>query len=279
MKGKIRLLSVVLGTMFILGVPPFLMLTAGPAPETSPEAARPADPFRAVVAEQSTLEPFYLEWQKGYLTAGGDKNVIITVGWTEALSTEPSAARGEVELDLIDGAVRAEVRGLDGPADLWLVDNQDAPGMTVQPEPGDRMFRIGRLAGSSGKVAARLGNDFFRDFELDLLVVSPAGSTPTERRLLLGTRSYFERLYTSTRVQAERARRTARVPGLLSPAGLGSLFGSRPAEANSGVLIAHGLVSQAVGQGADLFFRSTFSGNGRTCATCHRVNNNQGLDL
>ena len=281
MKGKIRLLPVVLGTIFILGLPPLLLLTGGLGPETSSlPAAQPANPFQAVVAERSTLEPFYLDWQKSYLAAGGDRNVIITVGWTEGLSTEPSAARGQVDLDLLDGSVSAEVRGLDGPADLWLVDNQDEPGMTVQPEPGDRMFRIGRLAGgSSGKVSARLGREFFRDFELDLLVVSPAGRTPDQSRLLLGTRSYFERLYTTTRVQAERSRQTARVPGLLSPASLGSLFSSRPAEANSGVLIAHGLVSQAVGQGADLFFRGTFSGNGRTCATCHRVNNNQGLDL
>jgi cytochrome c peroxidase len=275
-KGKIKLLPVVLGAVSILGLPPLLMLSL--APEPSIPAVQPANAFQAVVAERSALEPFYLEWQKSYLRAGGDGNVMITVGWTEGLSTEASSARGQVDLDLIEGMVRAKVRGLEGPADLWLVDNQDAPGMTVEPEPGDRMFRIGRLA-NGREIKARLGRDFFRGFELDLLVVSPAGRTPDQSRTLIGTRSYFERLYTTTRVQAERSRETARLPGLLSPAGLGSLFGSRPAEANSGVLIAHGLISQTVGQGGDLFFRGTFSGNGRTCATCHRVNNNQGLDL
>ena len=280
MKGKIKLLPVVLAALFILGLPPLLLLTAGLAPENPVPAAQPADPFQAVVAERSTLEPFYRDWQESYLAAGGDRNVIITVGWTEGLSTEPSAARGEVDLDLIDGMVRAEVRGLDGPADLWLVDNQDGPGKTVQPEPGDRMFRVGPLAnGSSGKIAARLGRDFFRDFELDLVVVSPAGRPPAESRTLLGTRSYFERLYTTTRVQVQHARESAPIPGLLNPGSLGALFDTRPAEANSGVLIAHGLVSQAVGQGADLFFRGQFSGNKRTCGTCHRAANNQGLDL
>ena len=44
------------------------------------------------------------------------------------------------------------------------------------------------------------------------------------------------------------------------------------------VLIAHGLVTQAQGDGADLFFRETFSGNGRTCGTCHRVTNNLVID-
>jgi cytochrome c peroxidase len=187
-----------------------------------------------------------------------------------------------VDLDLIEGAVRAEVQGLDGqPADLWLVDNQDGPGRTVQPEQGDRMIRIGRLAGGSyAKVAARLGREFFRDFELDLVVVSRAGRTPAESSVLLGTRSYFERLYTTTRLEAERAR-APRPPGFLSPIFLGSLLDPREAEAvaSTGLLVSHGLVSSTVRLGADLFFRGTFSGNGRTCGTCHRAENNQGLDL
>ncbi len=281
MKRKIKLLSFVLATVFILGLPPILLLTAGLSPEPPAAAVQPADPFQAILAEQSALEPFYRDWQKKYVAAGGDGNVMITVGWTEGLSTEPSAARGQVDLDLIAGSVRAEVRGLNGqPADLWMVDNQDGPGRTVQPEPGDRMFRIGRLeGGSAAKVAARLGREFFRDFELDLVVVSRAGRTPAESSMLLGTRSYFERLYTTTRVEQEQARETLGLQGFLSPASLGSMFVPREAEANSAVLISHGLVSQAVGQGADLFFRGTFSGNRRTCATCHRVTNNQGLDL
>src|SRR5881397_1359674 len=44
------------------------------------------------------------------------------------------------------------------------------------------------------------------------------------------------------------------------------------------VLIAHNLVTQAQGDGADLFFRGTFSGNSRTCGTCHRVENNLVVD-
>jgi cytochrome c peroxidase len=183
---------------------------------------------------------------------------------------------------MIDGNVRAEVQGLDGgPADLWLVDNQDGPGRTVQPEPGDRMVRIGRLqGGSSARIAARLGPDFFRGFELDLAVVSRAGKTPAESSVLLGGRPYFERLYTTTRLKVERAQAVARLARLSGAASLLSFLQPREAEANSTqILIAHGLVSQAVGDGGDLFFTGTFSGNGRTCATCHRVENNQGLDL
>ena len=41
------------------------------------------------------------------------------------------------------------------------------------------------------------------------------------------------------------------------------------------VLIAHGLVTAAQGKGGDLFFDGEFSGNGRTCGSCHPVESNQ----
>jgi hypothetical protein len=279
MRTKVRISSIVFGTALLVGLPPALLLIAGSMSESPLRVAEPADPLRALVAEQSTLELVYHEWQKRYVAAGGDRNVFVGLGWAEGLSTEPSKARGRVELDLLDGAVRAEVQGLEGqPADVWLIDNQDGPGRTVQPEPGDRMVRIGRLEGAhAAQAAARLGADFFHGFELDLVVVARAGQTPATSRVLLGSRPYFERLYTTTRIAAERAQKDSPLAWL---AGFGSLFGPRAVEANSTqVLIAHGLVGQAVGEGADLFFRGTFSGNGRTCATCHRVDNNQGLDL
>jgi len=55
-----------------------------------------------------------------------------------------------------------------------------------------------------------------------------------------------------------------------------ALAAAPPLAANSTqVLIAHGLISQEVGEGGDLFFRGTFSGNGRSCGTCHSVEDNQ----
>jgi len=57
---------------------------------------------------------------------------------------------------------------------------------------------------------------------------------------------------------------------------LALLTGASPAAANSTqVLISHGLISQAVGDGGDLFLRETFGGNGRTCGSCHSVEDNQ----
>jgi hypothetical protein len=43
--------------------------------------------------------------------------------------------------------------------------------------------------------------------------------------------------------------------------------------------VVAGLVSAEVCAGADIFFRETFGGNGRTCGSCHPVNNNTTLDV
>lgn len=62
----------------------------------------------------------------------------------------------------------------------------------------------------------------------------------------------------------------ALVAGLLAlPAG---------ASQSTDILVAENLVSQQVADGANLFFRGTFGGNGRTCGTCHPVDNNQTID-
>ncbi|HEX6202414.1 MAG TPA: hypothetical protein VF100_05365, partial [Thermoanaerobaculia bacterium] len=136
-----------------------------------------------------------------------------------------------------------------------------------------------RLEGArEARLAVRLGDRFFDDFELDLVVVTPAGDSPEEAGLLFGHRSVFERAYTKARVSEERAR-GGRRPGGWLPSTLAALLSPRPAFANSTqILIAHGLVTQQVGDGADLFFRGTFSGNGRTCGTCHPQENDQTID-
>jgi mono/diheme cytochrome c family protein len=94
-----------------------------------------------------------------------------------------------------------------------------------------------------------------------MAVVSRAGMTPDRSILLLGSRTYFERLFTRARLAVEKQQ-----PGL------------RDATSDLTPFVSSGLVSQQVADGADLFFRGTFSGNGRTCATCHRVNDNLTLD-
>ena len=271
MKSKVKIFSLVVGLTLVFGFPLVSLLEIEPARE---DAATRSTPSRAVLASSpSGIGSIYETWQASYEKNGGDRNVVIGIGWVRGLSKEFSLANGRVDLDMIGGTISAEVEGLSGiHADLWLVDNTDAPGMSITPRKEDRMVRVGRLvpSGDRLRVESTLEAGLFDDFELDLVAVTRAGKNPADGAILFGTRSVFERMYTRARLEQARQEES----GLAS---LLSMFEPRRAHANQ-ILVAHGLVSQLVDDGANLFFRGTFSGNGRTCGTCHPQENNQTID-
>lgn len=291
MRQHLKLFPALVVLLALFGAPPLAMLVLPAAEHEAPPTTDPAgavapaaapDPARAALVElarsRSTLAVAYQQWERGYEARGGDREVHVNLAWDRGLSTATSAARGWAKVDLLGGTVAALVRGMEAPGDLWLVDNRPGPGMDSRPQPGDAMVSLGRLSGApDSRLSIRLGDRFFDDFELDLMVVTPAGSRPEEAALLFGHRSVFQRAYTRAR-RSEETRRGDRLSGWL-PSTLAALLSPRPAFADAtSILIAHGLVSQQVGDGADLFFDGTFSGNGRTCGTCHPQENNQTID-
>src|SRR5262245_49285392 len=142
------------------------------------------------------LEANYKEWEADYEKAGGDSNWVLPMGWFKGLSTEDDYANGIETLNLIDGLVSVEVKDLPKEAewDVWLVDSGVG---SVLPEAGENMLRIGSLRheGKVAKLKADLGKSAFANFELDLIVVTKAGMTPIENRMLVGTTTLFNRMY------------------------------------------------------------------------------------
>ena len=278
MRMHARYLAFLLAAVCVLGLPPVLLLSGAPTSDAPDQ-----DPLHELIAEQSTLADRYQQWQAAWVEGGGDSFVQMRLGWALGLSkVEQTRARGELQLDLLAGDVEARVTGLDDDADLWLVDNQEFEGHSAAPQKGDRMVRLGRLVPEADAVTLRaeLGSRFFEDFMVDLAVVTRAGESPVEGGVLFGSRSLFERIYTRQRMIAAREARENGLLKSLTREGIAELLSPRPAHANSSsILVAKGLVSQMVADGGDLFFRGTFQGNGRTCGTCHPVQNNQTIDV
>jgi cytochrome c peroxidase len=225
----------------------------------------------ATLASQSKLGRAYHEWQVEHEKNGGDRRVGMALGWSKGLSTEPSNAKGEIALNLVDGDVSAYVSGLEGSeaADLWLVDNQEGEGKSVMPEAGDKFLRVGTLAPAktAGTLAltVNLGSALSK-FEVDLVVVTRPGTSPVDSRLLTGSPDLFQRLYTQTRTaQLEPKTWSRRVLDLFV----------KPAQAS---IDAVDSLDHLVVSGANLFFNETFNGNGRTCGTCHRQEDNLTID-
>lgn len=235
----------------------------------------------------------YKAWEADYVKNGGDHNVVFGMGWSKGLSTEKTYAHGLVKLDLIDGKVSAEAQGLPSSEgwDLWLIDNGSES--SVIPDSGDAMIRVGSLKpdGKAAKLEADLGPDAFDGFDPDLYIITRSGKSPSQERVLVGTTTLFHRLYRSGRegrfgvlADAEPPAPAVEKRGLLNRL-YESIFPTAHAELgqipDGGGTGADGSLTPLdtlINQGRDLFFNETFAGNGRTCGTCHRENNNLTID-
>jgi hypothetical protein len=234
----------------------------------------------------------YKAWEAKYLENGGDRNVVMSMGYVKGLSAKKMNAFGQVTLNLIDGIVSVQAEGLSkGEAwDFWLIDN--GPGSSVAPDAEDAMVRVGRLKhrGKFAKLEANLGNEAFVNFDPDLYVVTRAGKNPAEERILVGTTTLFHRLYRSSqRGQfGQLADLDLPRPAPAEPA-KDSVWNSLvesvipTAHAEVGVIPDGGgggeggsltPLETLINQGRTLFFNEQFNGNGRTCGTCHREDEN-----
>ena len=235
----------------------------------------------------------YKVWEAKYVENGGDRNVIMSMGYFKGLSTEKMNASGQVKLNLIDGIVEVQAEGLSRKEswDFWLIDN--GPGSSVTPDAEDAMVRVGSLQrrGKLAKLEANLGSKVFVDFDPDLYVVTRAGKNPAEERILVGTTTLFHRLYRSGQrgqfgqladmdlplaASAEPAKDSSMWSSLvesLSPTAHAAV-GVIPDGGGSGEGGSLTSLDILINQGRTLFFSEQFNGNGRTCGTCHREDEN-----
>ena len=227
-------------------------------------------------ATVESLEANYKEWEAQYEKEGGDRNWVLAMGWFKGLSTEQTYASGTATLNMIDGTVSVAIDGLPKAEgwDVWLVDNSAG---SVLPEAGEKMLRIGSLQheGKVAKLKADLGSSAFANFELDLIVVTKAGMSPIENRVLAGTTTLFHRLY-RTKQRGEFGRLSDH-PQPEAASSKQSFFARLldavmpTAEAQIGPQQG---VNNLITRGRTSFFNQTFNGNGRTCGTCHREDEN-----
>lgn len=234
-----------------------------------------------------TLEAGYKDWAAKFEQAGGERNLILPMGSSRLTATEPASASGVAKLNLVDKTVSVEVRGFPETAalDFWLIDNASTAGGTVLPEEGDALVRVGSLSyeGGVAKLDAGFGTDVAPDFEPDFIAVTHAGKSPVEERLLTGQTTLFQRLYHSEKQgrfgvlpDSDKPAKPAGGKGLL--ARLVELI-SPTAQADIGPTPnSSTALEQLITQGRNLFFNGTFNGNGRTCGSCHREQNNLTID-
>jgi hypothetical protein len=234
-----------------------------------------------------TLEASYKSWAANFEQNGGERNIILPMTSSRVTATGKASAQGLAKLNLIDKTVSVEVRGFPETEalDFWLIDNASAPGGTILPEEADALVHVGSLSHEGGvaKLYASFGDEVSADFEPDFIAITPAGKSPVEERLLTGQTTLFHRLYHSEKQgrfgvlpDSDKPARPVRAKGMF---GRLADFLSPTAQADLGPIPNPSTaLERLITEGRNAFFNATFNGNGRTCGTCHREQNNLTID-
>jgi mono/diheme cytochrome c family protein len=179
------------------------------------------------------------------------------------LTGESMNAGGNVNIDLANGSVVSQVRGLPANSafDLWLIKNRPGPGHSTMAEPQDVLLKVGayQAQGNVYALSVSLEPHQFATFLPDRAFVVRSSQTPLSAFVLTGSSVLFDRLL-------HRQVRLTDEPGAI--AGFDPLAPATRAS-NFGELIA---------EGRHLFLKEQFNGNGRTCGTCHVESNNFTID-
>ena len=234
-----------------------------------------------------TLQASYETWAADFEKNGGERNIILPMSSSQGTATEQPGASGLVKLNMIDKSVSVEVRGFPETAELdfWLVDNKTGQGRTILPEPGDVMVKAGSLKSAGGitKLDADFSNQEPEGFEPDFIAITRAGKSPIEDRLLTAQTTLYHRLYHSAKLgrfgalsDSDQTEQNTPKKGILGR--IVDLF-SPTAHAQVGPIPNPSTpLEQLITQGRNTFVNGAFNGNGRTCATCHREENNLTID-
>jgi hypothetical protein len=234
-----------------------------------------------------TLQASYETWAAGFEKNGGERNILLPMNSSQGTSTEQPGASGLAKLNLIDKTVSVEVRGVPETEELdfWLVDNKTGQGRTILPEPGDVMVRVGssRSAGGVAKLDAGFSTQVPEDFEPDFIAITRAGKSPVEDRLLTAQTTLYHRLYHSAKLgrfgvlsDSEQTEQPASRKGILQR--VVDLVNPTANAQVGPIPNPSAPLEQLITQGRNTFINGTFNGNGRTCATCHREENNMTID-
>ncbi len=222
----------------------------------------------------------FANWPTLYEEQGGDRNHVVPLSFFKGFSEGYTEAKGRAVIDYEVGRVSVEVEGLpmldDGFAyEVLLVDNKEGPGNSVALDTGpdgDDIINLGQLdvQGRSASLDRQPGVGRLREFVVELVAVSRVGPDDSSAFVIGGMTELFYRWNRKMRLDGGDVSGVAAAGGSRTP----SIFAFSVAEASP----AAGMLLQSVSQGESLFFNETFDGNGRTCGTCHRVDNSLTID-
>lgn len=209
-------------------------------------------------------------WKKQQERNGGLENLNVGLGYARAYSIENTSARGALTLNLLTGQVNVNLEPLtlNKNYSVWLIglkNNQD-----FQVKIGDLHISNAHLTLKEQLNAADLA-----DFRLIRVAVVEANKMPQDASVVVGFVSLFQKMYFNNQLwtMAKLGEKETELPKETLPFAF-----LLPKVAMAADLTTADQFAAQIAKGNQLFQNEKFGGNGRTCATCHRADNNHTLD-
>lgn len=221
----------------------------------------------------NTLKAALDVWRDNYEAKGGSPEVLkISLGYSKVLSAEFTPARGQISLDLKQGHLSFQAAGLkNGNYDLWFSDHLN------QADSQNKAIKVGgfTVAEGKGRMDTQLERNKLLGFTLNSVSVTLAEHSPAEGVVITGAPDLMHKLY-----YADKPWLTTAMGDFQNLASEPSTFDfllPKAAQANT-LSDLTPVLGKLVAEGRQIFHNETFAGNGRTCGTCHRADNNFTLD-
>lgn len=218
------------------------------------------------------LQQKYESWKVGYENNHGAETLSLALGFSKAFSKNKHQTSGLAKINLLNGQVDVKLKGLekDNHYAFWLIG-----GGNNDSAPVEKL--VGRFQADSKQhnLVAQLDRQDLQGFFINRVVVTQNDQSPSSSELLSGSPSLFQRMYYTDLLWpvtgvGQLAKADQQVPfGFLLP---------KPAFARALQTDLASTLEEQIALGRDLFVNETFAGNGRTCETCHRLDNNHTID-
>jgi cytochrome c peroxidase len=272
-------------------------LTFASAPDT--RAQEPDGNYGVGIPE--VFLPKYLAYRTAQLSSPTPHVLRIKLGYVKGLSRSFTSMVGEAAIDLGSGATSVKLSGLTPlqTYTVWLVDRTESN--PPVPDVVAGLFTF--LATGPTALLSGLLPQLPLGFTIDRLVVTPGtlwGAEPLGagavnvfqkvffRRLSLVNESSGEVLLDEMTIAPPLFTRVPALEFETSGGLSGATLESGKSGGSSEAMLESGMSSgssgravkldQLISRGAQLFFQETFSGNGRTCGTCHPARHNFTID-
>ena len=232
------------------------------------------------IGNTSTLISAYDRWKAQKIKWSNIQTLNLPLTVNKAHAKEAILATGLATIDLQSGILDIKTSGLkkQDTFDVWLIDNESKSDNSKQKN----QVYLGQLQQQKGssELQVSLNRSDLIGFKLSHLVISRTGQNPAQQSLMAGSPTLFQKLFYSER------RLMKPIPSAQQLAMMTTKSQSDPLLPFAFLLPTPAFAQQAtsseltalVAQGEDLFFNETFNGNGRTCGTCHRAENNLTID-